>query len=112
MAFLAILEKMSYPNCATDLLDPAFHELEVGVVAQAEFVQPLGLGPTDITGGGIALRVNVCVVPDERIPVLITRPFDRLSNVFPSECHGRSLLITLRQVRSPQGYSPRSVQMP
>jgi hypothetical protein len=38
MALLAILEKMSYPNCGTDPLDPALHEFEVGVVAQAEFV--------------------------------------------------------------------------
>jgi hypothetical protein len=96
MAFLAILEKMGYPNCGTDTLDPALHEFEVGVVAEAEFVQSLGLGPTDITGGGIALRVNVCVVPDEGLPVLITRPFDRLSNVLPGECHGCSLLITSR----------------
>jgi hypothetical protein len=57
MAFVAIPEKMSYPNCGTDPLDPALHEFEVGVVAEAEFVQPLGLGPTDVTGGGIALRV-------------------------------------------------------
>ncbi|MGH2891738.1 MAG: hypothetical protein ACRDPM_00525 [Solirubrobacteraceae bacterium] len=75
-ALFAILEHMGDPNCGWDPLDPALHQFQAGVIAQIEVVQPLGFGPTDVTGGGIALRVNVCVVPDEGLPVLITRPFD------------------------------------
>ena len=87
-AFGAIVEDMGDPDCGCDPLDPALHQLEVRVVAQAEVVQPRSLGPGNVTGRGIALRVRVCVVPDEGLPVLVTRPFDRLSNLFPGECHG------------------------
>ena len=37
-AVVAILENMGDPNRGRDPLDPALHELEVGVVAQAEVV--------------------------------------------------------------------------
>ena len=63
-------------NCGRDSLDRAVRRFQVGIVGQAEVVQPLGLGPTDVTGRGIALRVNVCVVSDEGLPVLIAGPFD------------------------------------
>src|SRR5436853_6734318 len=82
-----------------DLLDPALHQLETGVVAEAERIQPLSLGPGDVTRRGIALRVSVCVVPDECLPVRLTRPFDRVSNLLPVECHGRGLLFTHAQRR-------------
>jgi hypothetical protein len=74
-----MLENVGDADCGGDLLDPTLHQLQVGVVAQAEGVQPLSLGPGDVTGRGRALRVSVCVVPDERLPVCVTRPFDRVS---------------------------------
>ena len=48
-----------------DARDPALHQLEVRVVAQAEVVKPRSLGPGNVAGRGIALRVSVCVVPVE-----------------------------------------------
>src|SRR5689334_17992647 len=111
-AVVAIIENMGDPNRGRDPLDPALDEFEVGVVAQAEVVQPLCLGPTDVTGRGIALRVDVCVVLDEGLPVLITRPFDRISNLLPSECHRLRLLFTrLDYAGWCQGYS-RSTASP
>src|SRR5436309_7473369 len=92
-AFVAILENVGDADCPGDLLDPALDQVEVGVVAQAEAVQPLSLGPSDVTGRGTALRVRVCVVPDKGLPVRVTRPFDRVSNLCPGECHGFSLLF-------------------
>jgi len=56
---------MSDPNCGRDPLDPTLQQVYVPVVAKAEVIQPLGLSPTDVTGRGIALGVNICVVPDE-----------------------------------------------
>jgi hypothetical protein len=56
----------------------ALHQLDVGVVAQAEGVEPLSLGPGHVAGRGRALRVSVCVVQDEGLPVRVTRPFDRV----------------------------------
>src|SRR5215217_4477478 len=44
-AFLAIVEDMGDAHCGGNRLYPALHQLEVRVVAQAEAVQPLGLGP-------------------------------------------------------------------
>ena len=76
---------MGDADCGVDPLDPALHQLDVGVVAQAEVVQPLSLGPGDVTWRGTALRVGVCVVPDEGLPVRVTRPFDRRSKLFPGE---------------------------
>jgi hypothetical protein len=83
-----ILEDVGDADCGLDALDPALHQLEVRVVAEPEVVQPRSLGTGNVTGRGIALRVSVCVVADEGLPVLVTRPFDRLSNLFPGECHG------------------------
>ena len=68
-AFGAILEHVGDADCGGNRLDPALHQLEVGVVAQAEVVQPLSLGSGDVTGRGTALRVSVFVVPDEGLPV-------------------------------------------
>jgi hypothetical protein len=90
-AFVAILENMGDADGGGDLLYPALDQLDVGVVAQAEGVQALSLGPADVTGRGIALRISVRVVPDEGLPVRVTRPFDRVSNLFPGESHGFSL---------------------
>jgi hypothetical protein len=76
---------MGYPSSRMDALDPTLHPALVEFVAHAQVVQPLGLGPTDVTGRGIALRLRVGLVPDERFPMLITRPFDRISNVLPGD---------------------------
>jgi hypothetical protein len=92
-AFVAVLENVGDADCGRDSLDPALHQREVGIVAQAEGIQPLSLGPGDVTGRGRALGVSVCVVPDEGLPVSVTRPFDRVSNLSPGECHGFSLLF-------------------
>ena len=51
----------------------------------AELVEPFGLRARDVAGRGIAFRVDVGVVPDERVPVLVARSFDRFSNVLPVE---------------------------
>src|SRR5215212_812150 len=90
----AILENVGDADGGRDPLDPALHQRDVGVVAQAEGVQPLSLGPGHVTGRGRALRVSVCVVPDVGLPVRLTRSFDRVSNLFTGECHGLSLLFT------------------
>src|SRR5215207_1909325 len=107
-AFIAILENVGDAHCGADTLDPALHQLELGVVAQSEGVQPLSLGARDVTRRGPALRVGVRVVPDEGLPVRVTRPFDRVSNLLPGECHGSSLLFTRLDRssarRSLQGY--------
>jgi hypothetical protein len=71
---------------------------------QPEVVQPLSLGPTDVTGSGIALRVNVSAVADEGLLVLVIRPFDRLSNLLPAECGGFSFSSLRGQADSRQGY--------
>ena len=90
-ALLAILEHVGYPNCWRDAFDSALHEFYVGVVPKAEVVQPLCFGPTDLTGRWIALRVDVCVVTNQGLPMLVTRTLDRGSDVIPGECHGASL---------------------
>src|SRR5689334_7093249 len=87
-AFAAILEDVRDAQRGLDPLDPALHQLEVRVVTQAEVVQPRSLRPGDVTGRGIPLRVSVGVMLDEGLPVLVTRPFDRLANLLPGECHG------------------------
>src|SRR5947209_5354477 len=87
-AVLAVLENMGDSNCGWDPLDPALRQFEARVVAHIEVVQSLGLGPTHVTGRGVALRVRVGVVADKGLPVLIPRSFDRLSNVLPIKCHG------------------------
>jgi hypothetical protein len=45
-----ILEDVGDADSGLGPLDPALHQLEVGVVAQAEVVQPRSLGPGDVTG--------------------------------------------------------------
>src|SRR5215213_6353813 len=110
-AFGAILENVGDADCGLDPLDPALHQLEVGVVAQPERVQPLSLGPGDVTGRGTALRVSVCVVPDEGLPVHVARPFDRFSNLFAGEWHGSSLLLArLGSIRSIGANATRHLQ--
>jgi hypothetical protein len=74
-----------------DPLNPALHQHEVGVVTQAQGVQPLSLGAGDVTRRGIALRISVCVVPDERLPVRIARSLDRVTNLLPGQRHAFSL---------------------
>jgi hypothetical protein len=98
-AFGAILEDVGDADCGGNLLDPALHQLEVGVVAQPEGVQSLSLGPGDVTGRWTALGVSVFVVTDEGLPVRVTRPFDRLSNLLPGECHWSSASSSLGSIR-------------
>ena len=74
--FGAILENVGDADRGGDPLDPALHQLEVGVVAQAQGVQPFGLGPGHLTGRRRAFRVGVGVVVDEGLPVRVTRSFD------------------------------------
>jgi hypothetical protein len=81
--------------------------LRVGLLPKPSAFSPLSLGPGDVTGRGRALRVSVCVVPDECLPVLVTRPLDRVSNLLPGQCHGFSLLFSRRdQADWRQGYPP------
>src|SRR3954468_16601517 len=89
-AFGAILENVGDADCGLDPLDPALHQREVRVVAQTKVVQSRSFGPGDVTGRRIALRVGVCVMPVERLPMLVTRPFEGLSKLLPGECHGSS----------------------
>src|SRR4051794_28766378 len=106
-AFGAILENVGDADGGLDPLDPALHQREVGVVAQAKVVQSCSLGPGDVTGRRIALRVRVCVMPVERLPVLVTGPFERLSKLLPGECHGFSFLFaSLDQGHWRQRYPP------
>jgi hypothetical protein len=82
-----ILEDVGDAHRGLDPLHPALHQFQVGVVAQAEFVQPLGLRLGDVAGRRTALGVRVFVVPDEGLPVLVARPLDRVSNLLPGERH-------------------------
>jgi hypothetical protein len=52
-----------------NLLDPALHQLKVGV-AQAERVRPLSLGPRDVSGRGTTLGLGVCVARDRLVAVM------------------------------------------
>jgi hypothetical protein len=87
---------MGDPNGRREPLNSARHQFQVGIVTQTEVIEPLGLGPAHVTGSGIALRINICVVLDEGIPVLIPCPFDRLSNLLAVERRGVSLLLAPR----------------
>jgi hypothetical protein len=91
-ALVSILENVGDSDCRRHQLDSALDQLDVGVVAQAKGVQSFGLGPGDVTGRRVALRVNVRVVPDEGLPVLITGAFDRFANLLSVECDAFRLL--------------------
>ena len=75
-AFGSILENVRDSDGRLHQLDSALDQLDVGVGAQAEGVQSLGLGPSDVTGRGVTLGVNIGVVADERLPMHIAGPFD------------------------------------
>ena len=112
----AVLEDVGDANVrVVDPLDPALDQFEVGVVAQAEAVETLGLGLGDVAGRGAALRVGVLVVADERLPVLVARPFDRVSDVSPGECHGPQSLPARASgascERQTRGSSPSGVRL-
>jgi hypothetical protein len=81
----AILEDVGDADRRGNRLDAALHQLEVGVVAQAEGVQPLGLGPGDVARRRTALWVGVLVMADEGLPVRVTRAFDRFSDLSSGE---------------------------
>ena len=68
--------------------------ITVYVSEQVEGIEPLCLGPGDVTGRGTAFRISIFVVFDEGLPVRVTGPFDRVSNLLSGECHGFSLLFT------------------
>src|SRR5688572_14769036 len=64
-ALVAILENVGDADCGCDPLHPALDQSEVRLVAQSEAVEPLGLGPGDVSRRRAALGVGIFVVPDE-----------------------------------------------
>src|SRR4051812_4043076 len=83
----AMLEDMGDTNSGWEPLDPGFLQLQVGCIAEPDGIEPLSLSLGHITGSRAAFRIRVLVVPDQRLPVRVTRPLDRLPNFFPGEWH-------------------------
>ena len=73
-------------------LHAGLDQREVLGVAEPEFVEPLGLGPADITRGGAARRIGILVVLDERLPVLVARLLDGLADLRSGERNGTKSL--------------------
>ena len=63
-------------------LDAGLDQLQVAGVTEPELVEPLRLGPADITRRRAALRIGVLVMPDQRLPVLVARALGGFPELF------------------------------
>jgi hypothetical protein len=72
-----------------DALDPRLDQLEVRMIPQADFVEPLCFSARHIAGCRAARRIGILVVGNQRSPMLVARTFDRSSYGFPRQRHQR-----------------------
>ena len=56
-------------------------------IAEPELVEPLGLGPADVTRSRAALRIGVLVMLDQRLPVLVSRALHGVADLRPGVRH-------------------------
>jgi hypothetical protein len=83
----SVLEEVNDADGGIGALDAGLDQRELLGVAEPELVQALGLGPADITGGGPALGIGILVVPDEGLPVLVSRTLDSFPDLRPGVRH-------------------------
>ena len=84
------LEQVGDADGTLETLDAGLEQLQVGVIAEAELVEPLRLGSADVAGSRAAFRVRVFVVADQRLPVLVAGALDRLAHLLARQRHTRA----------------------
>jgi hypothetical protein len=71
-------------------LDAALDQVQIGMVTEAEAVEPLGFSTADVAWGGTACGVGVFVEVDQGLPVLVTGALHRFADALSGERHVRS----------------------
>src|ERR1700733_15113085 len=99
-AGVALLEHVRDPHRRQDLLHSALDESDVVAITEAQRVESVRLLARDVAWRRVALRVDLGVVANERLPVFVARTLDRLADLLAVESHLRSLMVAERD-RSP-----------
>ena len=89
---VALLEDVRDPHRRRDLLHTGLDESDVVAITEAERVEAVRLLARDVAWRRVALRVDLGVVADKRLPVLVAGTLDRLADLLAVEWHLRSLM--------------------
>src|SRR4051794_24562511 len=86
----AELEQVGHANRPLETLDPRLEQPQIRRIAEAELVEPLGLGAADVTRGRAAFRVRVFVMANERLPMRVAGALDRFAHLLSRQRHARA----------------------
>ena len=85
-----VLEHVDQAHGGLERLDAGLEQGEVGIGPEAELIEPLRLGFTDVSRRGTAGGIGILVKADQRLPMLVTGALDRGANLIPAQCHVRA----------------------
>jgi hypothetical protein len=71
-----MLENVSDTEGGGEPFDPGLDQPQVGRGSKTGGIQSLGFSAGDVTRGRATLGIRILVVPDQRLPVGVTRPLD------------------------------------
>src|SRR2546430_16693297 len=86
-------EYVGEPHLVAHPLHARLQQLQVRSIPQAQLIQTLRFSLADIAGRGFRIGIRVFVMAPQRVPMLVARALDRVTDVVAAERH-RSYLTT------------------
>ena len=78
-----VLEDVNEADGGIGALDAGLDQRELLGITEPELVEPLSLGPADIARRRSARRIGILVMPDEGLPVFVSRPLHGFADLRP-----------------------------